>query len=187
MNYVRHARSKGGLRLAVEGLSGEPFIGRNDVVGEGSEAFAEVESGGRETFAEVESGEASDREELTATGKETIYQGILWMKEKYEKYREAADHRYELLREELGRSEQRYQELLASMEQDKNRALGMVTDNREELAADFDGKQGIIEDLEAQLRVERLKVQELVLKLQANSELILRIYRELESIPDLGK
>jgi hypothetical protein len=52
--------------------------------------------------------------------------------------------------------------------------MGMVSDNR-------------IEELEAQLRVERLKVQELVMKLQANSELILRIYKELESIPDLGK
>jgi len=149
--------------------------------------IAENEGAGREMFAEVEDGEASDREELSATGKETIYQGILWMKQKYEQYREQADHRYELLRGELGRSELRYQELLTTMEQDKNRALGMVTDNREEPAADFDGKQGIIEDLEGQLRVERLKVQELVTKLQANSELILRIYRELESIPDLGK
>jgi hypothetical protein len=185
MNYVRHARSKGGLRMAVEGMGGEPFIGRDDVVGEGGETFgeaesgdaetiAEGESGDRRTIAEGESGDASDREELTATGNERIYQGILWMKEKYEQYREQADHRYELLREEYGRSEQRYQGLLATLEQDKNRALGMVTDDR-------------IEELEAQLRVERLKVGELVMKLQANSELILRIYRELESIPDLGK
>jgi hypothetical protein len=51
----------------------------------------------------------------------------------------------------------------------------------------LDLKRAIIEDLEAQLRSERLKVGELVQKLQANSELILKIYRELESIPDLGK
>src|SRR5579863_306889 len=180
MNYVRHARSKGGLRLAVEGrgtfaeVEGRERETFAEVEGQERETFAEVESGGRGAVAEVEGGDASDREELTATGKEAIYQGILWMKEKYEQYREQADHRYELLREELGRSDQRYQELLAAMEQDKNRALGMVTDNR-------------IEELESQLRVERLKVQELVMKLQANSELILRIYRELESIPDLGK
>src|SRR5579863_5204768 len=191
MNYVRHARSKGGLRLAVEGrgtfaevegreretfaeVEGQERETFAEVEGQERATFAEVESGGRGTVAEVEGGDASDREELTATGKETIYQGILWMKEKYEQYREQADHRYELLREELGRSEQRYQGLLATIDQDKNRALGMVTDNR-------------IEELEAQLRVERLKVQELVMKLQANSELILRIYRELESIPDLGK
>jgi hypothetical protein len=125
------------------------------------------------------------------------------MKEKYEQYREQADLRYELLREELGRSERRFQELLVTMEQNQNQALGTVTNSRPETvvnvmvaeAGEVDGedkaipevKQGIIEDLETQLRSERLKVEELVRKLQANSELILRIYKELESIPDLGK
>src|SRR5579872_6643899 len=98
------------------------------------------------------------------------------MKEKYERYREQADRRYELLREELGRSERRYQELLAA-------GSPPVAD----IQGQLDMKQGIIEDLEAQLLTERLKVGELVIKLQANSELILGIYRELESIPDLGK
>ena len=90
-----------------------------------------------------------------------------------------------------------------TMEQNKNQDLGTVTNSRPETvvnvmvaeAGEVDGedkaipevKQGIIEDLETQLRSERLKVEELVRKLQANSELILRIYKELESIPDLGK
>lgn len=220
LNYLRSFRSKGNMRLAVEGLSrevrpgndglegvgpagGDRFIGRDDVVGEGSEV--EVVGEESEVIAEAENGEDlegsgsteegdredNDREELTATGKETIYQGILWMKEKYEQYREQADQRYELLREEFGRSERRYQELQAIMEQDKNRILAEhLAETGDRLAqgqVQLDAKQAIIEGLEAQLRSERLKVEELIKKLQANSELILRIYRELESIPDLGK
>jgi hypothetical protein len=200
LNYLRTARSKVGLRLAIDGLSGGVRAGDGQMGDEGENspgvgaldriAKAEGVKSGVETG--VESGDDSDREELTATGKETIYQGILWMKEKYERYREQADQRYELLREELGRSERRYQELMAIMEQDKNRVLG---DHLAEVQGQLDAKQvivieekqGIIDDLEAQLRSERLKVEELVKKLQANSELILRIYKELESIPDLGK
>ncbi len=168
---MRNARAKGSLKLAVEGLRGQ-------VLGEGDETFR---GEGGETFHEAGGGEADGEEELTATGKETIYQGILWMKEKYEQYREEADRRYEQLREEHGRSERRYQELLTTMEQDKISAFGTVTNNR-------------IEELEAQLRSERLKVEELVLKLQANSQLLLTIYQELDKsfhlgdrIPDLGK
>jgi hypothetical protein len=188
MNYLRTVRSKGSLRLAVEGS------------GRDGEFSSGVEGHRADELGNVERVDTSDREELTATGRETIYQGILWMKEKYEQYREQADLRYELLREELGRSERRYQELLVIMEQNQNQALGTVTDSRPEVvnAAEAgevggedkaipDVKQGIIEDLETQLRSERLKVEELVRKLQANSELILRIYKELESIPDLGK
>jgi hypothetical protein len=188
MNYLRTVRSKGSLRLAVESS------------GRDGEFSSGVEGHRADELGNVERVDTSDREELSATGRETIYQGILWMKEKYEQYREQADLRYELLREELGRSERRYQELLVTMEQNQNQALGTVTDSRPEVVnvaeagevggedkAIPDVKQGIIEDLETQLRSERLKVEELVRKLQANSELILRIYKELESIPDLGK
>jgi hypothetical protein len=213
LNYLRTARSKVGLRLAVEGLRGgvRPGDGESggegevsseagELVGEGQNSSEVGELDGEQEnsrgFGELggagaESGDESDREELTATGKETIYQGILWMKEKYERYREQADQRYELLREEFGRSERRYQELMAIMEQDKNRVLGdHLAEAQGQLNAKqevIEEKQGIIEDLEVQLRSERLKVEELIKKLQANSELILRIYRELESIPDLGK
>jgi hypothetical protein len=152
-NYLRNARAKGMLKLAVEGWGGEvapgggeSYIGRDEVT-RGGEAISEE--------AEAELGE---------TGKETIYRGILWMKEKYEQYREQADRRYEQLREALGRSEQRYQELLAVMEQRSGEMPGLLS-----------AKQAIIDELEAQLRSERMKVEELVLKLQQ------------ESIPDLGK
>ena len=53
-------------------------------------------------------------------GKDNIYQGILWMKEKYEQYRDQADQRYALLKEELRQSERRYQDLLLSTEENKN-------------------------------------------------------------------
>jgi hypothetical protein len=184
LHYLRGLRSKSNLRLAVEGFGGEVRPVNVELEGGGG-------GGGDERDREELDREEFDREELTATGKETIYQGILWMKEKYEHYREQADHRYELLREELGRSERRYRELQTTMQQDKDHALEAHLVKTGEQHADWQGqldaKQRIIEDLEAQLRSERLRVGELVQKLQANSELILRIYRELEGIPDLGK
>jgi hypothetical protein len=183
LHYLRGLRSKNNLRLAVEGFGGEVLPGNVELEGGGG--------GGESQSRDERDREELDREELTATGKETIYQGILWMKEKYEHYREQADHRYELLREELCRSERRYRELQTTMQQDKDHALEEHLAKTGEQHADWQGqldaKQRIIEDLEAQLRSERLRVGELVQKLQVNSELILRIYRELEGIPDLGK
>jgi|SRR5580692_9651025 len=160
LNYLRTVRSKGSLRLAVEGLGGEVRPGNDKLERvepggdweESDQGESERDESEREESEREESDhEQSEREELTATGKETIYQGILWMKEKYEQYREQADRQLAAVRVQL------------------------------------DLKRAIVEDLEAQLRSERLKVGELVQKLQANSELMLRIYRELESVPDLGK
>ncbi len=111
LNYLRHARPKMGLRLAIEGWSGEgvpaagaeqPYTRKEEMVGDG------------------------DAQELGQTGQETIYRGLLWMKEKYEEYREQADRRYQQMREELGRSEQRYHALIEVMEQNKRRALEIV-------------------------------------------------------------
>jgi hypothetical protein len=226
MNYLRNVRPKTGFNLAVEGLGGEispggggTYIRREDVVGEGDALLG----GGNEVgaFTPTSAGESElastegDADEFTATGKETIYRGILWMKEKYEQYREEADRRYEQLREELGRSERKYQEVIATMEQNRISALGSVTDNRQIAAmtaeegeimapelkaqlAEVRGQlivnQGIIEELESQLRSERMKVEELTVKLQANSQLLQTIYQELDrsshvghGIPDLGK
>jgi hypothetical protein len=146
MNYLRNARPRGGLTFAIEGLGGEVspgngdiFIRRDDVVGEG-EALLHSE--------EEWMGDNAERvaeEDLTATGKETIYRGILWMKEKYEKYREQADRQLAALRVQL------------------------------------DQKQGIIDELEAQLRLERMKVEELAVEVQDKS------LSEGNPIPDLGK
>ena len=200
MNYLRNIRSKDDLRLAVEGLGGEVlpgggdrYIRRDDLVGEGESLLGE----GEETFRRGEGGSAAGEsreageEELTATGKETIYRGILWMKERYEQYRKQADRRYEQLREELGRSEHRYGELLATMTPgDRMTPDGGVApedgmtrgleDQLAEVRGQLDTKQGIIEELETRLRSERMKVEELVLKLQVNSQLLLTIYQELD-------
>ncbi len=183
MNYLRDMRPKRDLKLAVGGLDGkvspggEMYIRRDDLVGEGG-ALLEGGGGpgdgaGSETVSGDRSEDASGEEELTATGKETIYQGILWMKEKYERYREQADHRYEQLREELGRSERRYQDLLATIEQktieqNKNSVPETVIDKR-------------LEELESQLRFERMKVEELVAILQTNTRMLQKV------IPELGK
>jgi len=50
---------------------------------------------------------------------EKIYRGILWMKEKYEQYRDLADRRYEQVKEELARAEKRYEDLLAERSEGK--------------------------------------------------------------------
>jgi hypothetical protein len=193
-NYLRDARTRGALRLAVEGWDGE--------AGSAGGWDTRREPAGEEEEPETPRAEALGEDVLGATGKETIYRGILWMKEKYEQYREQADRRYEQLRDELGRSRHQYQELLAVMEQSKNTAFGAVQVNGGETSAPGEtglgdklaeardllgAKAVIIDELEGQLRVERLKVEELVLKLQVNSDLLLKIYRELESARDLGK
>ena len=46
-------------------------------------------------------------------GSGNAYRGLLWMKDKYEQYREQTDRKYEKLKEELVRSEQKYLELLS--------------------------------------------------------------------------
>jgi hypothetical protein len=47
--------------------------------------------------------------------KENLYKGILWMKDKYEQYRDMADQRYERLKDQLTKVEIRYEDLLASI------------------------------------------------------------------------
>jgi hypothetical protein len=47
--------------------------------------------------------------------KENLYKGILWMKDKYEQYRDMADQRYERLKDQLTKVERRYEDLLASI------------------------------------------------------------------------
>jgi hypothetical protein len=44
--------------------------------------------------------------------KENLYKGILWMKEKYEQYRDLSDERYSRLKDQLTLVEKRYEDLL---------------------------------------------------------------------------
>jgi hypothetical protein len=133
-------------------------------------------------------------------GKDNIYQGILWMKDKYEQYRDQSDQRYALLKEELGRLEGRYQDLLLSIENKTNlpateppaaAAETVIADNTSAdtaaLHQQLETRQLIIDELEEQLRIERLKVEELVAKLQNNSQLLTNIYQELDKSFNLPK
>ena len=212
LNYRQHMRPKVGLNLAMQGLAGaglpedgRTFTGRTESV----PAEAPVRAPGADEVA---------------SGRETIYQGILWMQEKYEQYREQANRRYEQLKGELGRSERRYHELVASIEQVgggvSGRVMGgAVPAGREEVLAKRSGEIGrreatageeafigepanggglvaegggeVLEsqlrterlkvgELERELHTERLKVEELMFKLQANSQLLMTIYQELD-------
>ena len=48
--------------------------------------------------------------------KENLYKGILWMKEKYEQYRDLADERHERLKDQLTRMEKKYEDLLMQVQ-----------------------------------------------------------------------
>lgn len=62
------------------------------------------------------SGNLSTGDPTAALPKENgnAYRGLLWMKDKYEQYREQTDRKIEKLKEELARSEEKYLNLLAS-------------------------------------------------------------------------
>jgi hypothetical protein len=189
LHYRRRLLDPGGLRLSVEGLDngmepesvshlpGDSLSYREHDADEQAEHDpddpprpipADNDQWGKESVTEWK-------------GKDNIYQGILWMKAKYEQYRDQADQRYELVKEELKRSERRYQDLLLSIEE--NKSIPPATGQQQELdeaRRQLDARQLIIDELEEQLRIERLKVEELVARLQTNSQLLLNIYQELD-------
>ena len=88
-----------GAMKAAEGLAAPPML----------LSSVELSGNGQESLEANGTGVTLEPDE-----KENIYKGILWMKEKYEQYREIADRRYEQLKEELARTEKKYQELLES-------------------------------------------------------------------------
>jgi len=69
-----------------------------------------------------------DEDQDDEEGRNKVYRGILWMKEKYEQYREQADKRYEQLKEDLRKSEEKYQELLVAQQ---NREVSEPASTRE--------------------------------------------------------
>lgn len=220
LHYRRKGREQGGMVLAVEGFGrltdGELETNEEEAADSTAVTDSTVVTDSSTT---VDSTDPVADEEWNK-GNENIYRGILWMKEKYEQYREMTDKRYEQLKEELGRSEQRYQDLMLVLEESKNRSLGAVANPKEDILStdmssgegeilssgqggspaesgfptesgfpavaetgadrELASKQVIIDELEVQLRVERLKVEELVIKLQHNGQLLLNIYQELD-------
>lgn len=178
--HYRRKANEGRLLLSVEGFDpggGSDRLQDMPVIGE-PEAM-------RSTPVVEDPAEALPTDEDWKEGNDNIYRGIMWMKQKYEQYRELTDKRYEQLREQLNRSEQRYQGALLELQESRNHALELATNQgQDRLAEDMSvgeaAKQVIIDELEEQLRVERLKVEELVVKLQNNSQLLLNIYQELD-------
>jgi hypothetical protein len=199
LHYRRRMPEPGGLRLSVEGLDNAMEPERMSQLPDDLLSYRESEES--EESGEIDPSDKSDQSNNDQWGKENIsewkgrdniYQGILWMKDKYEQYRDQADQRYELLKEELNRSERRYQDLLLSMEENKSglppaAALAMVEAQYSQVRQQLDARQLIIDELEEQLRIERLKVEELVAKLQSNSQLLLNIYQELDKSPHTVK
>ena len=197
-HYRRKRMDEGQLLLSVEGF--DPGGGQDRL----HEMPATGSSGGARMTATGEPGElpvteAPLPEDEWMDGNNNIYRGIMWMKEKYEQYRELTDKRYEQLRDQLNRSEQRYQAVLLELEENRHHPLEPAANlnsnpipnpGQDRLAGGMSAgeasRQVIIDELEEQLRVERLKVEELVVKLQNNSQLLLNIYQELDkSINDM--
>jgi hypothetical protein len=134
---------------------------------------------------------------LTPEEKENMYRGILWMKEKYEQYRDLADQRIEQLKDALARAEKKYQDLLETR-------TGGATDTAEAAAADnaeaaapeptdvefeqrytaalqkLEEKDRVIEALQSEVQSQCQKTDELIVKLQNSSLLLLNISQELE-------
>ena len=113
LHYRRRRQESGEVFLSIEGF---------DAGGRREEIFIPVRLSEKEGDRVDESGADEDREYQN-----TVYKGILWMKEKYEQYRDLSDQRYERLKDELAKSEKKYQDLLASIVEVK------VGDRREKL------------------------------------------------------
>jgi hypothetical protein len=198
LHYRRRLLDPGGLRLSVEGLDnsmepesishlpGDSLSYREHDPDEQAErnpdnSAAEPIPDDHARPIPADNDQWGKESVIEWKGKDNIYQGILWMKAKYEQHRDQADQRYELLKEELRRSEHRYQDLLLSIEE--NKSIPPATGQQLELdeaRQQLDARQLIIDELEEQLRIERLKVEELVARLQTNSQLLLNIYQELD-------
>ena len=187
IHYRQRMLDPGGWRLSMEGLESamEPI----------EPTEPERISSGPDTHVERDPRDNDQwgKESVSEwRGKDNIYQGILWMKDKYEQYRDQSDQRYALLKEEVNRLERRYQDLLLSIENKTTTtdetviAENPVADTAA-LHQQLETRQLIIDELEEQLRIERLKVEELVAKLQNNSQLLMNIYQELDKSFNLPK
>lgn len=105
LHYRRRQKLAEQLVLSMEGMEGRE---------KGSHLSTEPESSG-DGRVDTERSVIEGEDEY----KENLYRGILWMKEKYEQYRDLADERYDRLKEQLTRVEKRYEDLLASVQQGK--------------------------------------------------------------------
>jgi len=193
LHYRRRMLGPGGLRLSVEGLDNAMGPERMPQLPDDALSYRESDEHEESDRRDPVNNDQWGKESISEwKGRDNIYQGILWMKDKYEQYRDQADQRYELLKEELNRSERRYQDLLLSLEENKSglpatAAMAILEAQYSQARQQLDARQLIIDELEEQLRVERLKVEELVAKLQSNGQLLMNIYQELDKSVNLPK
>ena len=107
--WIRYRRSRmtAQLLLRIEGMD------------EGDVFSIEPEDQSKDESNDVGGDERVDVERSVTEGeedyKENLYKGILWMKEKYEQYRDLADERHERLKDQLSRMEKKYEDLLAQV------------------------------------------------------------------------
>ena len=276
LQYRRRERFTRGLFLSMEGAPGEEEAMQSAYHGVANDEVVRDEPEGvKPEQSRDDRVEEAARRVADSFGeedyKENLYKGILWMKDKYEQYRDMADQRYERLKDQLTQVERRYEELLAfhgasqpvvsagivepgagveaGMEepmepkaetpvpreeiaemtvpereershtqrleeqlartrQRLEEELGRVRHQLEEEIArsrrhqdeqaavmetnrhleqqmaysnrQMEEKQRIIADLEGQFRSDKQKIEELVTKLRNNSQLLMKIYQELD-------
>jgi len=109
LHYRRKRQVPEELLLSLSGAKGRE-MGREEagpVVAPSVLQSAGIGGNGRDPL-----GESAEEPALDPEQQEKVYKGILWMKQKYEQYRDMADRRYEQLKEQLTRTEKKYQELL---------------------------------------------------------------------------
>jgi hypothetical protein len=90
---------------------GSPLVLSIEGMEEGGTFSVEPPGQGKDGWVDTERTVNSGEEDY----RENMYRGILWMKEKYEQYRDLADQRYERLKEQLTGAEKKYEELLESV------------------------------------------------------------------------
>jgi hypothetical protein len=213
LHYRRKQKTEEEVAVSMEGLdlSADPAVliaamNRRLVLAEGeavsagpglTEALPAVP--GTETQSAIpETPPFTPEKPLTPEEKENMYRGILWMKEKYEQYRDLADQRIEQLKDALARAEKKYQDLLEGR-------TGGATDTAEAAAPDnaeaaapgatdaaeleqrytaalqkLEEKDRAIEVLQSEVQSQWQKTEELVVKLQNSSQLLLNISQELD-------
>jgi len=117
LHYRRKRRAPEELLLSLSGVRAREMglTGTAGFIASATLEFAaEVSGNGQEPLDEPTGDPVLDAEQ-----QEKIYKGILWMKQKYEQYRDMADRRYEQLKEQLTRTEKKYQELLEAASRNK--------------------------------------------------------------------
>jgi hypothetical protein len=197
LHYRRKQKAEEKVAVSMEGLdlSADPAVliaamNRRLVLAEGEAVSSAI----------PETPPFMPEKSLTAEEKENMYRGILWMKEKYEQYRDLADQRIEQLKDALAGAEKKYQDLLETRTGGARDTAEVAapgeTDTAEAAAPGatdveleqrytaalqkLEEKDRVIEMLQSEVQSQWQKTEELVVKLQNSSQLLLNISQELD-------